>query len=129
MAAPSYDDSAWPLFRVHLSPKPMNTAEFEHYLGSIDDLFLRGDRFAVVIDARDAPPHTPAERQEIARRMRASYGRYPHRLAAMGIVLTSALQRGIFTAITWIAGQTHPVRAFQTPEEAEVWAWERLRER
>jgi hypothetical protein len=121
MAAPSYDDSGWPVFRIRLSHFAMSESEFAAYLKTVDDLFLRGDRFAVVIDARDAPVHSPKERQEIAQHMRASHARYPYRLAAMGIVMSSPVQRGIFTAINWLAGPTYPMRPFRAVKDAELW--------
>jgi hypothetical protein len=43
MAAPSYDDSGWPLFRIRLSHFAMSESEFSAYLKTVDDLFLRGD--------------------------------------------------------------------------------------
>jgi hypothetical protein len=121
VVVPAYDDSAWPVFRVRLAPVAMPDDEFARYLEQIDKLFLRGERFALVIDAREAPAHTAKERQEIAKHMRASFERYPHRLAALAIVLESALQRGIFTAINWLAGPTYPTRSFRTQMDAEVW--------
>lgn len=129
MATPIYDDSEWPLFRVLMPPQPMSTSEFNAYLKHIDDLFLRGSRFAMVIDARDAPVHSPTERQEIAKHMKASHARFPHRLAAMGIVMSSPLQRGIFTAIMWVAGPTYPMRPFPSMTDAELWLREMLRAR
>jgi hypothetical protein len=124
--APTYDDSEWPLFRVRMPRVAMSEEEFFRYLKHVDDLFLRGDRFAIVIDVRDAPIHTAKERQEVARRTRASHARYPHRLAAMGIVMSTPLQRGIFTAINWLTGPAFPVRPFSTTKEAEVWLKEML---
>lgn len=121
MRAPSYDDSEWPLFRIRLARLAMSETEFLAYLKKVDDLFLRGDRFAVLIDAREAPLHTAKERQEIARHMRASHARWPYRLAALAIVMTSPLQRGTFTAINWLAGPTHPIRPFRGMHDAEVW--------
>lgn len=126
MAAPSYDDSGWPVFRIRLSHFAMSESEFFAYLKTVDDLFLRGERFAVVIDARDAPVHTPKERQEIAQHIRSSHARYPYRLAAMGIVMSSPVQRGIFTAINWMAGPTYPMRPFRAVKDAEAWLREML---
>ncbi|HTV21124.1 MAG TPA: hypothetical protein VMG12_20705 [Polyangiaceae bacterium] len=126
MAAPSFDDSDWPVYRIRLARFAMTEPEFFAYLKTVDDLFLRGDRFALAIDARDAPIHTPKERQEIAQHMRASHARYPYRLVAMGIVMSSPVQRGIFTAINWLAGPTYPTRPFRTMKEAEVWLREML---
>jgi hypothetical protein len=129
MAAPTYDDSKWPLFRVLMPRQAQTSAEFAAYLKHIDALFLRGDRFAIVIDAREAPVHTPTERQEIAKHMKASHARFPHRLVGMGIVMSSPLQRGIFTAIMWLAGPTYPIRPFPSPTDAEDWLEEVLRAR
>jgi hypothetical protein len=112
---------------VLMSPQAQSPAEFTAYLKHIDDLFLRGDRFAIVIDAREAPVHTPTERQEIAKHMKASHARFPHRLVAMGIVMSSPLQRGIFTAIMWLAGPTYPIRPFPSTTDAELWLGEMLR--
>lgn len=129
MPEPSYDDSEWPLFRVCLPKMAMSESEFLAYLTHMDELFLRGDPFAVVLDVRDAPPPTPKERQEIARRIRASHARYPARLVAMGIVMSSALERGIFTAINWLAGPAYPLRSFVTTGDAEAWLQQMLQRR
>lgn len=114
------------MFRVRMPQQTLASAEFAAYLKRIDDLFLRGDRFAIVIDAREAPVHSPVERQEIAKHMKASHARFPHRLAAMGIVMSSPLQRGIFTAIMWLAGPTYPIRPFPSTTDAEHWLKEML---
>lgn len=124
--APSYDGTRWPLFRIRLPPTALSEEQFEDFLQRIDALFLRGEQFAVVIDARGAPPPTPRERQEIGKRVRLAYGRYPTRLLAMALVLDSALQRGIFTAINWISGPAYPSRAFDAPGAAEAWLLEML---
>jgi len=126
MAAPSYDESGWPVFRIRLSRGAMSQSEFSAHLEAVDHLFLRGERFAVIIDARDSAVLTPKERQEIAQHMRASHARYPYRLAAMGIVLASPVQRGMFTAINWLAGPTHPIRPFRAVKDAEAWLREML---
>jgi hypothetical protein len=126
MIVPSYDDSGWPVFRIRLPHAAMCESEFSAYLKTVDDLFLRGERFALVIDARDAPVHSAKERQEIAQHMRSSHARYPYRLAAMAIVMSSPVQRGIFTAINWMAGPTYPIRPFRAVKDAEAWLREML---
>jgi hypothetical protein len=126
MAAAIYDGSQWPLFRVRLPKEGMSEEEFRHYLDTVDALFLRKECFVLVIDARVAPLHTPKERQEVAERVRFSYEHYPRGMAAMAILLETALQRGIFTAITWLSPRTFPVRAFATQAKAESWLREAL---
>jgi hypothetical protein len=124
---PTYDDSSWPLFRIDLPPAAMNPDAFESYLDRVDHLFLRGERFAILIDARKAPVHTANERKQCAERMRRSFQLYPTLLAAMGIVLSTPVQRGIFTAINWLAGPTFPTRAFGSQMEASAWLLEMVK--
>jgi len=104
----------------------MSEEEFHHYLDTVDALFLRKECFVLVIDARVAPVHTPKERQEVAERIRLSYEHYPRGMAAMAILLETSLQRGIFTAITWLSQRTFPVRAFGNQAKAESWLREAL---
>jgi hypothetical protein len=120
MAAPIYDDSAWPLVRIRL-PAELAASEFEASLDYIDSLFLRGQRFAVLLDVRDAPPLSAPQRKLVADRSNAMYARYPTRLAGMALMLSSALQRGIFTAIRWLIPRGYPTRAFAGTVEAERW--------
>jgi len=120
MAAPNYDDSEWPLVRIRL-PAGLAASEFEASLDYIDRLFLRGQRFAVLLDVRDAPPLSAPQRKLVADRSNAMYARYPTRLAGMALILSSAIQRGIFTAIQWLVQRGHPTRAFAGSVEAERW--------
>jgi hypothetical protein len=68
-----------------------------------------------------APPPAARERQAIAARYRAWRRDYPTLLAGLAIVLTSAIERGVFTAIIWAVGQGFPARAFGTLADAEAW--------
>jgi hypothetical protein len=124
---PTYHDGTWPLFRIDLPPAAMTPVEFESYLDRVDHLFLRRERFAILIDARKAPVHTANERKQCAERMRRSFQLYPTLLAAMGIVLSTPVQRGVFTAINWLAGSTFPTRAFGSQMEAAAWLLEMLK--
>jgi hypothetical protein len=47
-------------------------------------------------------------------------------MVGMAVVMSSAIERGVFTAITWAAGSTFPSRAFSAPEDAERWLLEAL---
>jgi hypothetical protein len=121
VAAPINDLSGWPLCRVTMPRTAMAPAEFDQHLEDIADLFRRSQPFGLLLDARGAAPPSARERQEIGRRMREWYARSPRGMVGMAVVLSSAIERGVFTAITWAAGATFPSRAFRTPEEAEHW--------
>jgi hypothetical protein len=120
MAATLYDDSQWPLVRIRL-PAALDTAELVVSLDYIDALFLRGERFAVLIDVRDAPPLTAPQRKLVAERSDAMYARYPTRLAGMALILSSAIQRGVVTAIQWLVKGGFPTRVFARLVDAEIW--------
>jgi hypothetical protein len=120
MAAPLYDDSQWPLVRIRL-PAALPAAELVASLDYIDALFLRGGRFAVLFDVRDAPPLTAPQRKLVAERSNAMYARHPTRMAGMALILSSAIQRGVVTAIQWLAKGGFPTRAFARVAEGEAW--------
>jgi hypothetical protein len=129
VAAPTYDESEWPLFRARMPSTPMSDAEFSGWLERLGQLFQRGERFALLVDVREAPLPTATERQDVATLLRTWHARHPYRMAAQAIVLKSALQRGILTAILWLAGPIYPTRAFSTMAEAEAWLRAMLRTR
>ena len=126
MAGPRYDDSEWPLFRARMPATPLGHEEFAAWLEQLDCLFRRGERFALALDVRDAPLPTAIQRQEVAKLLRTWYARNPDRMAAQAVVMTSALQRGILTAILWLSGPTYQTRAFSAVPDAEAWLREML---
>jgi hypothetical protein len=121
VAAPINDTSAWPLCRISMPRVAMTATEFEQHLQYIGNLFRRSEPFGLLIDARGGAPPSARERQAIGQRMREWFERSPRGMVGMAVVLSSAIERGVFTAITWAAGKTYPSRAFGTPEEAERW--------
>lgn len=127
MALPEYDDKDWPLFRIVLPRTDLADEDFMAFVDTLDRLPLRG-RFAVLLDARVSPPLAARRRQILGEHGNAAFARYPGAMVGMGIVLSSALQRGIFTAIHWMMRQPQQVRVFGAPSDAEVWLRARLRE-
>jgi hypothetical protein len=120
MATPTFDDREWPLVRIRQS-HALSDHDFGALLDYIDALFLRGQRFAVLLDVREAPPLTAPQRKAVAERANKSCARYPTRLVGMALVMSSALQRGVFTAIQWLCKDSHPTRAFGDITSAEAW--------
>jgi hypothetical protein len=127
MESVSYDDSKWPLFHVTLPLGDMSDESFARLLSRLDGLFLRGERFGILLDVRRSPPLGAKRRQLVAEHAKSSFGRFPGRCAGVAVVLSSSIQRGVFTAIQWILRDTHPARAFATVREAESWLVSELR--
>ena len=127
MGAPRYDISRWPLVIVTLSQLEMSDAELANYLDWMDELFLRGGKFAVLLDYRQAPYLEAKRRQLIGARTKAALERYPGQLVAFAFIISSAVQRGIFTAILWMSRSAETTRVFSSLSEGEAWLSSRLR--
>jgi hypothetical protein len=103
-------------------PKDGSTeSEFTEHVRFIEQQLLAGERFGLIIDARSAKPPDAKGRQALGQMLRRCHQRDPHVLAGMGIVLASAVERGVLTAILWAAGRTYPQRTFADPAQAAVW--------
>jgi hypothetical protein len=129
VTAAKVDTSQWPLCRVSLPSVAMTPAELAACLDTLESFFARATPLTILIDTRGAPPPSARERQAIAARYRAWQRDYPSQLAGLAVVLTSAIERGVFTAIIWAVGHSFPARAFGTPADAEAWLQAALQER
>jgi hypothetical protein len=121
MTAPSYDASQWPIFRVTMPKDGATDNELNAHVMSIEGRLQKGERFALLIDARNAKPLDARGRQALGQMLRRAFQRDPHVLAGLGVVLSSAVERGVLTAIIWAAGRTYPQRTFAEPAEAATW--------
>jgi hypothetical protein len=46
---------------------------------------------------------------------------------AFAFIISSAVQRGVFTAILWVSRSADTTRVFSSPSEGEAWLTSRLR--
>lgn len=126
VVAPRYDESKWPLYRVYLPETALSHPEFLELLDTLDGLYLRAQHFGVLLDARAAPPLSAKERGLAAERGNNAEARYPGLLVGFAVVLSSPLQRGVFTAIHWLLKRSQTTRAFASTAAAEAWLSSRL---
>lgn len=122
-----YDDGQWPIYRVTMGPIDLDDREFATFMATLDGLFERGQRFGVLLDVRQAPVLSAKRRQAVGEHAKATFERFPGRCVGIAVVLSSALQRGVFTAIHWFLRGTHPSRSFATVSEAQAWLAAELR--
>lgn len=118
---PTYDDSEWPIFVARMPPDRLTAAGFETHLQALRQPFRRGEPFAVLIVMGNHPPLSPTERKAAADAMKADNERYPGRLRAKAIVIRSGVERGIVTAVAWMAKPPYPFAAFEDEVLAKAW--------
>jgi hypothetical protein len=118
--SPVYDDSKWPLVIVTMPKQTMSAAAFTAFMDRISGFFEHG-RFVLMIDARDMFMLNADQRRLIADRIDADDARYPGRVLAVAVLMSSAMQRGVFKAIKWLKRTNFEMSAFSDPAEAEVW--------
>lgn len=129
MAAPIYDKGQWPIFQARMPAQAMSELEFAAHVEQLTRVLMSDERVALLVDARGAPPLNAKQRAAVAAVHRRAFERDPNVLVGIAVVLSTALERGIMTAITWAARTTFPTHAFATPELALAWLHAQFRER
>jgi hypothetical protein len=118
----TYDASNWPVLLVTLSAESMTRPEFDRHLDRLESFFERG-RFGLVIDVRAGGVLNATERKVLAAWFDDVVQRYPGRLASLGVVLSSPIQRGIFKALSWLTTSPFEREACAELEPATKWAY------
>lgn len=119
--APTYDDSEWPLFVSTLPPTPLSLEAFEAHIARLREPYRRGRPFVVMIVMGGHPPLAASHRKVAAEAMKHDGESYPHLLRAKAIVTQSEVERGVVTAVRWLARPDYPFEAFETVAAAKAW--------
>lgn len=113
------DAAEWPVLRV-TPPHQITDDEMQAFLAWYRELVLRRrEPFALVLDLRRTSGMTPRQRQMITDGMGGEESIYCRGTA---MVFSSAVLRGILTAIFWIRKPRYPTRVFATVEDAGAFA-------
>ena len=126
MAGYDWDESQWPLVRVTVRPE-VSAAENDEMYDRFRKMLARKTVCALVHDSRQAPPVGAIERQKVAQLMAELEPLAQRYMAGAAVVLSSAVQRGIMTAILWIRPARYPLVILSSVEAGETWAREQLR--
>ena len=128
MPAIEIDDSRWPMVLVTftgVAPEP----EFDDYLRRMSQYLARKQTIVTVLDASKSGATPATQRRKQAEWMRENDAALRRHSAGTAFVISSAVVRGVLTAILWMQPipQEHVVVA--TMPEALRWAREQLRKR
>jgi len=122
MPLPEHDLSEWPLVVVTWAAGGMSDSEFLAYLDALSAHNRHGGRFARVMDLRASGALSAHQRRQLAERLDGDEARYPGQLAAIAVVTSTTLQRGIFKALAWLYGKPQLREAFSNLADAKRWA-------
>jgi hypothetical protein len=124
----SFDDSAWPIV-LGTCPVHMGDGSVLPLIAFFENVHARKERFVTLIDTRPLKTMPSAKwRREItawASDPRVAGCTYRYNVAT-GVVVSSALTRGVFVALGWLRKPASPVRALGTMAEAAGWCGELL---
>jgi hypothetical protein len=115
------DARLWPVV-IAVSPSlPMDDDVWHRHFAELETLRARGERFALVVDARGAAPPTPAQRRLITDALEGGERRHPGSMTT-AVVVDSAAAAGVVTILRWFVPRLMPMRPFSSMELALAWA-------
>lgn len=129
MSAPSayvFDESQSPIVRIVIPSPPASEAEFEKLLVWHRVQLGRQRPFAVLFELASGAGVSVERRERIRRHTRELEPALREYQCALGIVVASAYQRALASAVLWIAKPPCPARIFVDRESGFEWARARL---
>jgi hypothetical protein len=126
----TFDESSFPIIRVEIAGE-CSDQEYDAYHKKMTELLRKaassGVKMGVVIDARASEPPTPKQRKRMADLLDETRDLQKRGCTGWSVVLASAVQRGVLTAVLWIRPFPVPHNVAATPAEGEAWLRSRMR--
>lgn len=107
MAKTRLDESRWPLV-VYTALGDQTEEDFEAYLADAHRVLARRERHGVIFDGRRAAPIGPKLRKRQVEWLREHDRQLRAQCVALGMLLSSPVQRGVFRAILWMNPLPYP---------------------
>jgi hypothetical protein len=113
-----FDTEHFPLIYIGY-PRPFSHDDWDAFLARFDEVLDRQEPFGWLNDARTSYLPNARNRAAIAAHQARRATDYRRWVKGVGTISSSALVRGIITAIEWIHPAPFPHDTFATPAEAE----------
>lgn len=121
------DVTSWPV--ITMTAAGLNTPEqVECRIRQLDELLDLGERFALVIDVRDAKAGGGRDRR-LTEWMEARDDVIRRDCACVALVFKSTVVRFMISGVLLVMTRPQPYRVFEAPDEAVRWCRQMLRER
>ena len=115
------DDSEWPLVKEGMSGT-IDDATLDRYFATLAGYLGRGERYAVLFDARAARGMPAVQRRRLSERLAVHREQLRTYHAAIAIVTRSPIIAGLVTAVYWLAPPPYAYRVFADDlPAAEAW--------
>lgn len=101
---------------------------WEAHLRTMTSWLQRGEPYVVSVDGREVGRVPATQRKQMVDWVNNYRDALARNCAGAMLVFSNAAQRGLLTAVMWLAPMPIPVRIFATIEEGEAWLRERLNE-
>lgn len=128
MSKTRLDDSRWPLV-VFTAVGEQTEEEFEAYLADCDSLLRRREPYGVIFDARRAAPIGPKLRKRMVEWLARNDALLRAYIVGNAMVMSNAIQRGVFRAILWMRPLPFPYSVETSLEGARAFVCPRLEAR
>lgn len=126
-----FDDSRWPLVVVRYSDH-VDEDEFDELLRRLDDNIKRAmharAKTVLIYDSTSGYQASPRIRKKQAEWMKQNAAMTRVNCVGIAFVITSAMVRGVLTAILWLSDMPSPYTVVATLPEAEKWCEKQLAE-
>ena len=111
------DKSQWPIVIVRYIGQPSDEA-WDAHNAELSELMHNCRPFGVVADCTRTSPFPPKKRGEIADWLRAEIPAIEDWIAGVALYFTTAVQRGLLTAILWMVDVPVEMKVVANEEEA-----------
>lgn len=119
------DDSRRPLV-VFTAVGEQTPEDFESFLSDCDGLLRRREPFGVVFDARRSLPIGPRLRQRVVAWLERNDAMLRVYIIATSVIMSTALQRGVFRAILWMRPLPFPYTVETSFEDGRAFVCSQL---